>query len=137
LRSGGAHPVDFAAIVVYVACFMVRAGIQVIASRMIDARKTTISRFLEQDAAWGARPEVIRRANTALFELSEAIAGSGAARGPLTVEAGFDELNPTSRSVTRESGCRFPIDGRARTSCSSRVERRGSQTTSRHATRTA
>jgi len=127
LRSGGALPVDFVAIVVYVACFMV-----------LDNVAATISRFLEQqDAAWGARPEVIRRADAALFGLSEAIAGSGAARGPLTVEARFDELNPTSRSVTRESGCRFPIDGRARTSCSSRAERRGSQTTSRHATRTA
>ena len=51
-------------------------------------------RFLERcGAAWGARPEVVRRASGALTELAGAVSSLGLAKGPLRVEGVFDELN--------------------------------------------
>jgi len=57
---------------------------------------------------WGARPEVIRRAISALNELMELIAAEALAEGPVQVEARFDEF---SLDVTlRYEGLPFPLD---------------------------
>jgi NCS2 family nucleobase:cation symporter-2 len=150
------------AMLVYVACYMIIGGLQVMTSRMLDARRTFVvglSLFfglsaemvpglyagvplvlrpvvatslalttllavvlnaifrlgvakratleLEQDAdqerifafmerqgaAWGARPEVIRQAATAINECYEIAIGAHLTPGPITVTARFDELN--------------------------------------------
>jgi xanthine permease XanP len=50
--------------------------------------------FMEkQGGAWGARRDVIRNAAGVLNEAVESIAGLNLAKGPLQVEAKFDELN--------------------------------------------
>ncbi|HEY0837024.1 MAG TPA: solute carrier family 23 protein [Azospirillum sp.] len=50
--------------------------------------------FLEQQGgAWGARRDVVQRATFGTVEALEALARAGLARGPVMVEASFDELN--------------------------------------------
>jgi NCS2 family nucleobase:cation symporter-2 len=50
--------------------------------------------FIEQcGAGWGARRDVVMRAEWAVQELVGAVASGSAPRGPLTVSASFDEFN--------------------------------------------
>jgi NCS2 family nucleobase:cation symporter-2 len=150
------------AVLVYVACYMMIGGLQVLTSRMLDARKTfvvgislffglstemvpglytdvplvlkpmvatslalttmlavvlncvlrlglakraslelregddaeRIFAFMETNgAAWGARPEVIRQAATAINECYEIAIGANLTEGPIVVVARFDELS--------------------------------------------
>jgi NCS2 family nucleobase:cation symporter-2 len=47
----------------------------------------------KQGAAWGARPEVIRQAATAINECFEIAMGARLTDGPISVTARFDELS--------------------------------------------
>lgn len=59
-----------------------------------QASSRAIFDFLEKSgAAWGARSEVIHKAASALTEVVETVFWSGLAKGPVTVEASFDEFN--------------------------------------------
>ncbi len=50
--------------------------------------------FMEESGAqWGARREVVERAVSALVEGYEVLAGEGLAKGPITVQASFDEFS--------------------------------------------
>jgi NCS2 family nucleobase:cation symporter-2 len=49
--------------------------------------------FLKQGGAWGARPDIIRRATFAAIQLVEAVAENCEQRGPMTVTASFDDFN--------------------------------------------
>ncbi|WP_029010496.1 uracil-xanthine permease family protein [Azospirillum halopraeferens] len=50
--------------------------------------------FMEtQGGVWGARRDVVQRATLALIEAMETLSRDGLARGEVTVEAAFDELN--------------------------------------------
>lgn len=59
-----------------------------------DVDPDALEQFMDkQGAAWGARRDVIERAKFNLEQSIETIASSGAACGPLEVEATFDEFN--------------------------------------------
>jgi len=49
--------------------------------------------FERQGGLWGARREVVARAVVATLEALDVLAGEGLARGPIGIEASFDELN--------------------------------------------
>ena len=49
--------------------------------------------FLRQGSTWGARPEVVNRANFGTTQLIDAVADHCWREGPLTVSATFDEFN--------------------------------------------
>ena len=68
-----------------------------------------ISDFMQaQGASWGARPEIVARANFAANQLAEAIAGQDWETGMLTLEAGFDEFNLDLQFSYRGSAPGFP-----------------------------
>ena len=49
--------------------------------------------FRKQGAAWGARPDIVARATFGAKQLVEAVLEYGDPRGPLELEAGFDEFS--------------------------------------------
>jgi len=49
--------------------------------------------FIQALLPWGARPEIVARADFAANQLAEAIAGQDWETGMLTLEAGFEEFN--------------------------------------------
>ncbi len=49
--------------------------------------------FTQRGANWGARPDVIRRAIFGVMQLTEAVAENCNPRGPLAIDASFDEFN--------------------------------------------
>ncbi|HYH19805.1 MAG TPA: solute carrier family 23 protein [Azospirillum sp.] len=64
--------------------------------------------FLEkQGSTWGARRDVVQRATFGTIETMEALARAGLARGPVMVEASFDELNLDIR--LRYAGRPLPV----------------------------
>lgn len=64
--------------------------------------------FLEQQGStWGARRDVMQRAIFGTVETLEALARAGLVRGPVTVEASFDELNLDVR--LRYAGRPLPV----------------------------
>jgi NCS2 family nucleobase:cation symporter-2 len=59
-----------------------------------EASSRTIFDFMEKcGAIWGARPDVVHRAGSALNEVVETAFWSGLAKGPVQIEASFDEFN--------------------------------------------
>ncbi|MGQ9369815.1 uracil-xanthine permease family protein [Azospirillum sp. ST 5-10] len=59
-----------------------------------------VYQFMEdQGGAWGARREVLQRATLGLVEALEMVTHGGLAKGPVAVEATFDELNLDLRLV--------------------------------------
>jgi xanthine permease XanP len=59
-----------------------------------QASSQAIFDFMEKcGAAWGARSDVIHKAASALTEVVETVFWSDMAKGPVTVEASFDEFN--------------------------------------------
>lgn len=63
-----------------------------IAREEVDAHKVE-DFFIRQSAAWGARPDVARRATFGVVQLVDAIAETSWDGGTMTVRAGFDEFN--------------------------------------------
>jgi xanthine permease XanP len=49
--------------------------------------------FARQGGAWGARPDIIKRATFAVVQFAEAVAETCEEHGPITVTASFDEFN--------------------------------------------
>jgi NCS2 family nucleobase:cation symporter-2 len=49
--------------------------------------------FARQGGAWGARPDIIKRATFAVVQFAEAVAETCEQNGPITVTASFDEFN--------------------------------------------
>lgn len=74
-----------------------RLGIRKRAQLAVDPAQITleaVQRFMEsRGGMWGARRDVILRAEYAVQQLVEAIAEYCHPRGPITVEASFDEFN--------------------------------------------
>jgi xanthine permease XanP len=74
-----------------------RLGIRSSHSFVVDPAamdpKEIAERMESQGAAWGARRDVIDRATFNLTQSIETIVDSGAAGGPLDVQASFDEFN--------------------------------------------
>jgi NCS2 family nucleobase:cation symporter-2 len=59
-----------------------------------EAGADPVFQFLEaQGAAWGARREIIQQAAAAAAELVESLRAGGLARGPIRIEAVFDDFN--------------------------------------------
>ncbi len=49
--------------------------------------------FASQGGAWGARPDIIKRATFAVVQFAEAVAENCEQHGPIAVTASFDEFN--------------------------------------------
>jgi xanthine permease XanP len=64
--------------------------------------------FQSQCAAWGARPDVAKRATFGAIQLVEAIAENCWHRGPLMIEASFDEFNLDVRVSYEGPALEFP-----------------------------
>ena len=77
--------------------FVFRVGVRRKVSMTVDPAAidtTALERFIiEHGAAWGARRDVIERAEFCLLQSTETIASSGIARGPLEIAASFDEFS--------------------------------------------
>ena len=74
-----------------------RIGLRQKVSLLFDPARDASDRldtFLdEQGAKWGARRDIINRAGFALHQLVEAVADHCEPRGPIRIEASFDEFN--------------------------------------------
>jgi xanthine permease XanP len=64
--------------------------------------------FQSQSATWGARPDVAKRATFGAIQLVEAIAENCWRRGPLMIEASFDEFNLDVRVSYEGPALEFP-----------------------------
>jgi NCS2 family nucleobase:cation symporter-2 len=64
--------------------------------------------FVKQGGAWGARPDIIKRATFAAIQLVEAVAENCEQRGPMTVTASFDEFNLDVRLEYEGALLEFP-----------------------------
>jgi xanthine permease XanP len=72
-----------------------------------DAQK--IDEFFQANCAtWGARPDVAKRATFGAIQLVEAVAENCWRRGPLVVEASFDEFNLDVRVAYQGPALEFP-----------------------------
>lgn len=59
----------------------------------VDSSEKVFTFMQKQGGLWGAMPDVITRASTAINETLEAADATSAARGPLQVAVSFDEFN--------------------------------------------
>jgi xanthine permease XanP len=81
----------------------------VIGPNTVDPKKIDVEDFLrKQGATWGARPEVITRAIFGVNQLVEAVAENCWSRGPLTIEASFDEFSLDVRLMYTGDMLEFP-----------------------------
>ncbi len=84
-----------------------RGGVLVLDPAAVDPEH--VQAFVDaRGAAWGARPAVIARAGYALAELLDALVRHCAVRGPIRVEAGFDEFRIDLRTVYDGLAIPFP-----------------------------
>ncbi len=74
----------------------------------VEASQKTEEFFARQGGAWGARPDIIRRATFAVVQLAEAIAETCEQHGPLAVTATFDEFNLDVRLEYEGALLEFP-----------------------------
>jgi NCS2 family nucleobase:cation symporter-2 len=68
-----------------------RIGLQLLPGR--DSSQTVMDFLERQGAAWGARKDVVQRAASVLVEMFETLGERGLSKGPISVEAAFDEFN--------------------------------------------
>jgi xanthine permease XanP len=89
-----------------------RIGVKRKASFTIEApeaaSQATEDFFAKQGGAWGARPDIIRRATFAVAQLAEAVFENCAPRGPIAVSASFDEFNVDVRIEYAGALLEFP-----------------------------
>jgi len=64
--------------------------------------------FAKQGGAWGARPDIVKRATFAVVQLVEAVAENCEQHGPITVTASFDEFNLDVRIEYEGALLEFP-----------------------------
>ncbi len=74
-----------------------RLGVKRTVKLVIDRPETSHQRidefFVRQGAAWGARPDIIKRAIFGVAQLVDAVDENCRKEGPMTVTASFDEFN--------------------------------------------
>ena len=89
-----------------------RIGIKKTVSLTVDrpeAAHAKIADFFEQQgAAWGARPDIIKRAIFAVSQLIDAVDENCRKDGPMTVTASFDEFNLDVRLAYQGELLEFP-----------------------------
>jgi NCS2 family nucleobase:cation symporter-2 len=85
----------------------------IIESTDIEPEKITTF-FEEQGSLWGARPEIVKRATFGTLQLLEVLVENYWRRGPIAVEASFDEFNLDVR-VTYEGDVMQFVDKRPTT----------------------
>jgi xanthine permease XanP len=82
---------------------VLRIGVRQRAALEIDPARfdpQAVQDFAEaRGAAWGARPDIIRRAAYAMAQLVEAVAEHASPRGPIRLEAAFDEFSLDVRVI--------------------------------------
>lgn len=97
LRPIGASPLVAGVVVAFLLNLLFRIGVRKeVASRFVpDARAARAVEDLlnQQGAAWGARPDVVRRAIFGAQQLVEAVAEHCQPEGEVELQAGFDEFN--------------------------------------------
>lgn len=89
-----------------------RIGIKKTVSLTIDRPEAAHARiadfFEQQGAAWGARPDIIKRAIFAVSQLIDAVDENCRKDGPMTVTASFDEFNLDVRLAYQGELLEFP-----------------------------
>jgi xanthine permease XanP len=89
-----------------------RLGIRKTVSLTIDkpeaAHKKIEDFFERQGAAWGARPDIVKRAIFGINQLIDAVDENCRKDGPMTVTASFDEFNLDVRLAYRGDLLEFP-----------------------------
>ena len=104
--------VVFATVVSLALNLLFRFGVRKTAMMAIEPAMLapdTIEDFLErQGGVWGARPDVIKRAIFGVAHLIDALNDGVWERGPLTIEASFDEFNLDIRVIYQGRPIPFP-----------------------------
>ncbi|MBM3599773.1 MAG: xanthine permease [Alphaproteobacteria bacterium] len=89
-----------------------RIGVWKSAKFTIEDRKIepeAIERFFQaQGATWGARPDVVKRASYGAIQLVDAIAAEYLRKGPIVIDARFDEFNLDVHVSYRGEQLTFP-----------------------------
>lgn len=97
LRPIGASPLVLGIVVAFCLNLLFRIGVKKTVATTIDPGTDygrRIDDFLaERGAAWGARPDVIRRAIFGATQAAESVIEHCEPRGPLALAASFDEFN--------------------------------------------
>jgi NCS2 family nucleobase:cation symporter-2 len=65
--------------------------------------------FKRHGAAWGARPDVVNRATFATVQLAETVGEHCAPKGPIELQASFDEFNLDVRMAYEGEPLEFPM----------------------------
>ncbi len=102
----------FGTVVALVLNLVFRIGIRRSAGFVIDSAAGVSQRteefFARPGAAWGARPDIVRRATFAVVQFAEAVAENCDQHGPITVTASFDEFNLDIRCEYAGALLEFP-----------------------------
>jgi xanthine permease XanP len=87
----------FGTVLAFMMNIVFRIGVRQMVAISFDPNRDTATRlddFLDEHGAkWGARRDVIMRANFALQQLAETVTDQCNVRGPIRIEASFDEFN--------------------------------------------
>jgi xanthine permease XanP len=102
----------FGTVIALLLNLLFRLGIRRRAGFTIDdpahASQVTEEFFARQGGAWGARPDIVRRAVFAVVQCAEAIAENCDQHGPIVVTASFDEFNLHVRLTYQGALLEFP-----------------------------
>jgi NCS2 family nucleobase:cation symporter-2 len=102
----------FSTVIALLLNLLFRLGVKKTARLTLDGAQfeaQAIDDFLQsQCATWGARPDVAKRATFGAIQLVEAVVENCKPRGPLTVEASFDEFNLDVRVSYEGAALEFP-----------------------------
>jgi xanthine permease XanP len=92
--------------------FIFRIGVRRTVTLTLDKPETSHQRiddfFVRQGAAWGARPDIIKRAIFGVTQLVDAVDENCRKEGPMTVTASFDEFNLDVRLAYQGELLEFP-----------------------------
>ena len=102
----------FGTVIALLLNLLFRIGIRRSATFSIDdpaaASQKTEEFFARQGGAWGARPDIVRRAVFAVVQFAEAVAENCEQHGPIVVTASFDEFNLDVRIAYAGALLEFP-----------------------------
>jgi len=102
----------FATVLGLVLNLLFRLGVRRTVTLALDKPETAHQRiddfFVRQGAAWGARPDIIKRAIFGVTQLVDAVDENCRKEGPMTVTASFDEFNLDVRLAYQGDLLEFP-----------------------------
>ena len=102
----------FSTIIALILNLLFRLGVKKTARLILEGAPVDVQKiddfFQVNCATWGARPDVAKRATFGAIQLVEAVAENCWRRGPLAVEASFDEFNLDVRVAYEGPALDFP-----------------------------